>query len=490
MSGGPRLLGQTTLLMLSSSAERLTGLLVTVLIGRALGAQALGEYSTVLALWNVFGALAYFGQQKQLARDVARRPDEAPAFLGTAAALALIASALSGALMVLSATVLGYGTAVLAGSLISACTFLWADAQCATVEAMMISRNRAAAIAAVNISTSAIRAVVSLAMLAWRIDILAMVAMIGVTQIGTAAALYGVTFRALGGVRLRWDSRIAETYARGGVVFMLSSLSAIVFQRVDTLILGYFSVVELGVYSAANRIAQIPVLMATPIFRAVVPAYARAMAESPRAVAHMAATHARGIGFFFGGLAIVFCLAGPWIVTRIFGGDFEAAASPLVVLAVCTVPLMIKNLLSVIALSTGLERPLLNVNLINGAISVVFNLALIPIFGAIGAAYVFLLVSAIGAAQSAILLERRRMLAPRSFITAILPSAIWSAVAAGLAMANEYFHLSRLVIAGGLLVCGTGHVWSHRSVVGLLINQMTSRLLASGRDSASLEHPK
>ena len=93
MTTESRVVGPSALLMISTGAERLSGLIAAALIGRVLGSRALGEYSLVLALWNVFGVAAYFGQAKMVARDVARWPDLAGKALGTASLLALLASA-------------------------------------------------------------------------------------------------------------------------------------------------------------------------------------------------------------------------------------------------------------------------------------------------------------------------------------------------------------------------------------------------------------
>jgi len=206
----PRLVGTSSLLLLSSGAERLSGLIVTVLIGRILGPEALGQYSLILTLWSVFAVLAYFGQAKQIARDIARSPDLAPKLLGTSSALSLMASIVAGALMIATSAGLGYPQIVLAGTAIAAASFLWADSQCVVTEAALISLRRVSAVAAINIVASAVRAVVSLAMLLWRIDVLAMLALIGATQIATAIALRVAAARAVTGHALRWDGEVAR----------------------------------------------------------------------------------------------------------------------------------------------------------------------------------------------------------------------------------------------------------------------------------------
>ena len=286
MTGDSRGQGASALIILSTGAERASGLLVTALIGRVLGPQPLGEYSLVLALWNVFAVLAYFGQGKQIARDIARWPDQAAKLLGTSTLLALAASIVAGVLMLGTSIAFGYSNVVIVGSAVAAASFLWADSQCATIEAMLISLDRVPTVAAINLGASAMRAAAGLTMLVWRIDVVAMLALIGVTQIGTAIALRIAASRAVNGRQLRWDKTVASAYTRGAVVFTLSGVATIVFKRVDSLLLeSIICAAAFGIYSAAYRVAQAAHALAPPIFRVAAPFFARARAVSLRSTA-------------------------------------------------------------------------------------------------------------------------------------------------------------------------------------------------------------
>ena len=477
MIGESRVRGASALIILSTGAERASGLLVTVLIGRVLGPQSLGEYSLVLALWNVFAVLAYFGQGKQIARDIARWPDQAAKLLGTSTMLALVASVVAGALMLVTSIAFGYSNVVIMGTAIAAASFLWADSQCATIEAMLISLDRVPTVAAINLGASTMRAAAGLTMLIWRIDVVAMLALIGVTQIGTALALRIAASRAVNGRQLRWDGTVASAYARGAVVFTLSGVATIVFKRMDALLLeSILGAAALGIYSAAYRVAQAAHALAPPIFRVAAPFFARARAVSLRSTAALTHERLRSLGLMFGLLSAGMALSGPPILLRVYGPAFAASTMPLIALSAATLPLTVNGLFTIIALATNLETQMLRVNIINGAISLALNLILIPVMGPTGSALALLLAAVAGLGQGGELLRREGMLSVREGAAAIAPAAMWTGLATVGAVFIELARLAWPVTAFALMVSCGGLVWSYRAVAADMLRPAAKRL--------------
>lgn len=467
MTTESRVVGPSALLMISTGAERLSGLIAAALIGRVLGSRALGEYSLVLALWNVFGVAAYFGQAKMVARDVARWPDLAGKALGTASLLALLASAGAGALMFATAVLLGYPNVVVLGTIVAATSFLWADSQCSTVEAMLISLNRTHVVAGVNLAASAARGFASFAVLVWRIDIVAMLVIVGITQIGTAVALHAAARRLLHGKPLVWDRQFAGQYSRGAIVFTLMGLAGIAFKRLDTLLLEAMQgAVALGIYSAAYRIAQVGATLIPPIFRASAPQFSLARQISPGAAA--ALTHARlkGLGFLTAMLTAGLVLIGPRALPLIFGTAFSESVVPFILLSVATLPLTVNGLFTIIAIATDLERAVLRINIINGVASLALNLALIPLLGATGSAIALMVSAFLGVLQCGDLLRRNGMLIVANGTAAVVPALFWVAIATVTTIAIETGRAGLPVTLGTMTFVVAGILWSYRAIAG------------------------
>src|SRR5579859_515620 len=84
----------TLILLVNNMGSAALAFLISVIIGRSLGAQGLGQYSFVMAWIAPLVTLADFGLASLLTRDVAQNPDSALPLLRTATRALLIIAGL------------------------------------------------------------------------------------------------------------------------------------------------------------------------------------------------------------------------------------------------------------------------------------------------------------------------------------------------------------------------------------------------------------
>lgn len=433
------------MLIASTGAERLSGLVVAALVARALGPTAFGEYSLVLVIWNIFGVVAYFGQGQILSREVIRQPERAGVLLGTSAGMALGASAIAGVLAILSSVILGHSDIVVAGVGIAAAAILWADSQCNVVESLLIALQRVAPIAAINIVASAARMIVSIALLGRGLSVTALLWVIGVTQILTALALWRVARTTVRDQRLAWDGVIARNSARSALFFTGGGLASILFKRFDTLLVeGMLGAAALGIYSAAFRLYLIIQSASPPILRLLLPRFAQAHTQSSREVANQVRSTSATLSVVFGTLVIGLVSLSPIVLTAIFGSAYAQSVPAYLLLSMSTMPLVLNGVFTTAANAIHLEARTVQAGVVNGIAGVAMSYVCISLFGVAGAAAGVIFASALGLIQAAWILRSANALDARGalFVAAAgltFPSlacvGAWAAYASGASMA-------------------------------------------------------
>src|SRR5258707_2142 len=84
----------TLILLANNMGSAALAFVISVIIGRSLGAQGLGQYRFIMAWIAPLGTVADFGLASLLTRDVAQNPDSALPLLRTAPRALLIIAGL------------------------------------------------------------------------------------------------------------------------------------------------------------------------------------------------------------------------------------------------------------------------------------------------------------------------------------------------------------------------------------------------------------
>lgn len=183
-------------------------------------------------------------------------------------------------------------------------------------------------------------------------------------------------------LQVSWDYRIM----REGLPFILTTLIALLGDKVDTLLLGFLTGYEtVGRYHLGMKVVLASLFIPTVVGQVVFPALAAA-----GLTANNRRTVLRGAGFLLGlgvfAMAVGFIFAFP--LTAVFYGSVSATVAPLLRPLTLLFPLLFLNsFMSLILQALYQETRVLRSLAIGTGASILGNCALIPLLGVYGAVY-------------------------------------------------------------------------------------------------------
>jgi O-antigen/teichoic acid export membrane protein len=376
---------------------RLLSLVLVAMVARYESAAGLGRYVLVLTVVGFAGALTDLGLNVYLTREVAREGEgyRQSELLGQVLPLKLGLSALGLAglaAIALFARVPG----VAAGLLPLGGLLLLPESALGAMRAYINGRQRMEVSGAIDMTVRLLAVTISLPLLS------AGSGVVGVLMATLGAALVGVLLYSSVLWRWRtaprwrwapaaWRANLSESYP-----FALTSIAAMVYARVDLVLLGSWQgEVAVGLYGAAYKLWETVGLLPASLMEAMFPEMSR-LTSSPdgrqrlRTLFRNATWVLLAAGLL---LAAAGILAAGVLVPLIFGteGDYALAVLPFRLL-VCGLPAMFLYLLCGYTLySLDRQRRVTAAMLAVGAVNVVLNLYAIPRWSYVGAAAVALL---------------------------------------------------------------------------------------------------
>lgn len=384
------------LLLVGSSwliAERairaIIGVGVGVLVARHLGAEDFGTLSAAIALaWMVIG-FSGLGLPEMMQHEIeAADPGKRGALLGTALAIRSVGGILAwmgGAAVALFLRPGDAGFLVAASIVLSFAL----TRGCELLEAWFLSDGR-------GVWPAVVRLIASL--LANGLRVVGLLAGAGVSYFAWCFALEGLT-AAIGFIvayqrdpSRRWPLSIAWSVARRLLARLAlpacaATMATVYLQLDHLLVLWLVGDYAAGIYGAALRVSTgwyfVPLSLITmafpPIFRS--------------AIAEDSATAARvrklvlGLTAIAGGLALAATLAADWLMVLLYGSAFEEAANVLKAHAWTAIPLCVAWVGRFWLFAVGAERWLIVIDGF-GLISITVACGLlVPVYGAVGAAW-------------------------------------------------------------------------------------------------------
>lgn len=380
------------------------GVVVTVLLARALGDDGFGEWSTVLVVVQLAAYFTSFGVESVVVREAAADPEREDEWLG---ALLLLRALLS-----IPAVIVGLAVVLLiqdnnsmlvAGIVLLAQTPFNVGASLRVVHQMRV-RNWFPMI------------VLTINSVLWAAAVIAIYATDGgVVELAVAMTVIGAftaTLQALAAVRiarphLRPSREATMKLARVGLPVGISGLLVLAYARIDqVLVFAIAGPAEAGLYGAEYRIVEqahlVPISLMTTLLPILSGAWPRdrerAMRIAWRSAEYLAAAS-------LGGLAVALAVAEP-LTVLLYGEDFAAAAPALPVLGGAFVFICFGYLTGNLILIAGLQRKLIAIGLVGLVVNVAGNVALVPPWGFMGAAWMTLATEAAVVSFSAVLLAR------------------------------------------------------------------------------------
>ncbi|MBI5671400.1 MAG: oligosaccharide flippase family protein [Chloroflexi bacterium] len=388
-----RLSRNTLSLLVSNIGSAALAFLLSVLIGRTLGQDGLGVYAAALAWVFPLSLAAEFGIATLMTRDLAQSTGDTFHYLRSVIAARLV---MGGGLMLallVAAPFLSDHPLVTRGLQLSAPLVLLLPLF-STFTAVFRARQAMWPIPWLNIGM--LVAQVALTALVFRRggDVLAALAVNTFTLAGQVVAAWWVWRRwfsssPTGGTRhvvsLRELSQRAWPFAAAAVLAALQlRLNTMLLERLTT-------TAEVGYYAAAARFVEAGRVAPNALFGALLPALV-ALALQPVQLRRTFQRVMFGLAAFGAVLGGLFALFGAAILRLTYGAAFDAALPALHIAMWSLLPGLLRGGLTLYCFAVGQERFANQVNAAALGLQVALGLALIPRYGAAGAAIASLLV--------------------------------------------------------------------------------------------------
>lgn len=386
MSGLRRTSKNAAMLLCGTMLRMVSTFAFIVLVANYLGVEGFGKYALVVHYYELFISLTATGAGILLTRDIARWPQRRDGLFSSAAALVTIFGLLSPLALVVLAIGFGYSVDTTT-ALCIACLGLIPAALGVLYEAVFVALERAEFVTLGSAAESLLRvgagAVVLLAGggivgLAW-VMVISRCLLLGV---------YWGLLRQICDHRWDFDWGMTRRFTLRWRVFAAENWMATIYTSLDVIVLSaVVGEAAVGLYSAAWRYVRLGAVVAKSFTTAVFPLLTRAYLESKQRFRQIMQHTFRGMC-----LVAMPVIAGVTVLpTRVVGliykPEYEAAGPILQVLIWVLVLEFLNPFFSHILFSQGKQRLSLVVAALGLVTNVVLMLVLVPVWGAVGAAW-------------------------------------------------------------------------------------------------------
>jgi len=402
------------------------GLLVGVWVARYLGPEGYGQLSFAGSYVMIFSAIALFGLESIVVRELVKHPDAEHAILGTTCLIRSAAGLLSYLLAIVVLLVLRPDDriALLLVALLGSSLLVQAvEASDLWFQSRVLSRYTVICRSTAFIISSGLK--VLLVLTGASLTAIAAATAVEALLAALLLVLAHTRYSNAGILTWRWDSDWFRRLLTGSVPMVLSGVVLMVYLRIDQVMLGALATqAEVGLYAAAVRISEVWYFVPSAIVSSVFPGLVALRSTDPEQFERKLQQLYNLLAFLGYAVALPVTFIAPWLVRLLFGSAYQAAAPLLAVLiwAGLFANLSVVRNAHFIALDWG--RSLLWATSLGATANVLLNLLLIPRYGALGAAIATCL-SYWVAAHGACYTSRQMWPAGRMVLRALVLPRFW-----------------------------------------------------------------
>jgi len=368
----------------------LTSVLLVSIIARSQGADGLGQYSLVLALFFTAAGLVSLGLDIPVTRAVATHKDRSADYLFVSSIVGLTAAAAGYVSMWIIVRVLNYPDEICTATNL----LMWAlfpTALTVFCEAVFMGHEKAKYVAVMSVAENVMKVVLGLLLFSAGHGLHALFVLILVLRFVACFAELTVFRFAIGPLHWHFSRSTFRELLRSMPVFSTNLVIGTAFGRIDIILLSKFcTMTEVGLYSAALRIFTLALVVPQAYMRAILPAMSVSAKQSfgalkrilmPSVKCMLVTAVAAALGLFiFADKLIVF----------VYGHDLLDAQHVLKILAFALVPGSISPVYAAALFATMNQRLDLIACISRIVGLVVLCIILIPLLGHIGAPLAFL----------------------------------------------------------------------------------------------------
>lgn len=386
--GSRRIVGDISIQVFARAGNLVLGVVVTLILVRALGVRGFGQWSTLLAIAQIATSFGDLGLTQVAVSRAASNPEAEPQWLGALLGLRLLLSVPICLLQLgLILVVVPSGRVTVAGVLIASTAILGAASSLSAAFQLRVRND----LFMLVLTTQSVLWTVGTAVVAtYTSDIRAFAVVFLISNL-VSTALTVLLALQRHSVSLARGRHLWGPMLRIGAVLGAAGILVIAYVRLDQILVFVFAGShQAGLYAAAYRILDqaqfVPGSVMATLFPLIASAYP---ADLPR-VRRLLQTSADYLSMgSLGALAFTVVAAKP-IMVLLFGPSFAPAASALPVLMGAFVSISFGYLAGNMVVILGLQRRYFAYATVGLIVNVLLNVALIPPYGFQAAAWVTL----------------------------------------------------------------------------------------------------
>lgn len=388
------------------------GFAATVVIARYLGPEQYGTLAYTLSLVAIFAAAGHMGLHGLVVRDLVKDPAGRAEILGTTSALKFLGMATGYVALITYGSIYeGIGTTEFNLILIAGAALLFRASNILEFWFHAFVQARYAVVANLTAHFLATAFKIGLVLLGSSLVYFATAQLL---QSALSALLLVLAYRAHSYIRLskwRFDRARARELLRQGWVIYLGSIFAVIYLKVDQVMLRWLTdSSEVGLYAAAAQLSEAWYFVPTVIVASFFPKLIALRDKNPDQFHHRLQQLFDAL-FMMGLLvAIAMSLAAPYLIRLLYGSDFSPSAEILVIHTWASIFIFMRAALSRwILIENALYFSLITQGF--GALTnLILNFLFIPEYGGIGAAWTTLVSYSMASFLSLALYQRTRIM--------------------------------------------------------------------------------
>lgn len=374
--------------MFSAAAKMAGTVLALVGIGfitRYLGKEGFGDYSTVLAFFFFFGALADLGLYAISTREISRPESDEKEILGNVFSIRLASSLLIVIFSLLLVSFLPYSSAVKMGIIITALSYVFSSGYSVLIG--LFQKRLAMDKVAIGEFVGKIFQVVAIVAavrynLGFQTIILALLLnmVVSFAIVFTWSRRY-IKFRPAFNLTV-WKKFLKESYPVG-----ISAIIVFAYFKLDTILLSVLKTsADVGIYNAAYKVLENISFFPAMFVGLVMPIMSRYIFDERKKFELVADNTFKVFLILTVPLFVGTIFLAPGIIRLIGGAGFSESAPVLKLLAAAMVFIFFGNFFTNVIIAGSLQKKLMGILLACAIFNVSLNLILIPRFSYIGAA--------------------------------------------------------------------------------------------------------
>ena len=403
-----RLIKNTGAMIIARGAQPLLNFFLIVIISRIVGAQGLGEYTTIFALLMIFQLISGFGMRMLLTREIAKYPDQVNKYLINSIIIVFMISVISTLAMLVTIFVLYHGSNItLPATVLSISLIASALIECFT--GVLAGFERLKIVALITILEVFLKVLISIIVLSLNYGILAITIVFVSLRFLSALLLFLHIKKYFNIVIIKASIQFCISLVKEARYFALSLIFFSIYMQLDIIILSKVgTIADVGIYGAAYKIFQSIIILIESYFVAFYPVLSKFFKEKQSKFEE--ACYSSGKYFLILLIplmfTIIFFFDNAFIF--IFKEDFVPSIPILKILICLIIPFSIGKIFTFALLASGNQKIDLGVNLIGVIIKFVLVLMFASKYGYLGAA--------IGVVLSGIFLSLLQLLAGQMIV--------------------------------------------------------------------------